>query len=179
MGEQVGRQKLIDVFSVAWMVVWSSLWFASLYIAYNYPYFYVPFITIPVATFCSFMLFVISHDTVHGAFSSIQILNEICGRFATIFLYPAPWSAWRHMHNLHHKYTNNPDKDPDYWATHSERVPPVLRAAAQVKHFFFSSKMFTHSRTVIELRVTFIFIIMLSTAHFLAQFLKLQNFTCL
>ena len=38
------------------------------------------------------------------------------------------------MHLQHHKHTNNPKKDPDYWVVHVSELPVLLKSWAQVNY---------------------------------------------
>ena len=50
------------------------------------------------------------HDAVHGAVSSAHPwLNGLVGRIGGVVFF-APFPAFRHVHLLHHKHTNDPKK---------------------------------------------------------------------
>ena len=42
-------------------------------------------------------------------------LNYVVGRLCAV-CFGVPFKAFRYVHLQHHKYTNHPLKDPDYWA---------------------------------------------------------------
>ncbi|MEU1184205.1 fatty acid desaturase [Streptomyces sp. NPDC005820] len=55
----------------------------------------------------------IAHDCGHGSFSRSRRLNTAVGSVALLpLLYP--YHSWRHVHNLHHSYTNNLELDTDW-----------------------------------------------------------------
>lgn len=62
--------------------------------------------------FAAFIGFNISHDALHGAFSSKKWLNDFLG--ATFYLVGANPYVWKITHNIvHHTYTNIPGHDED------------------------------------------------------------------
>lgn len=56
------------------------------------------------------------HDASHGSVASrpYSFLNTFVGNMAAL-CFPLPFPAFKHLHLLHHKYTNEA-KDPDMWA---------------------------------------------------------------
>lgn len=55
----------------------------------------------------------IAHDCGHGSFSRSRRLNSVIGH-VSLFPLLYPFHAWRHVHNLHHTYTNNLELDTDW-----------------------------------------------------------------
>jgi beta-carotene hydroxylase len=65
---------------------------------------------------CVFILFTPMHDAAHRSVSrQFRWLNELVGHVCSLF-FAAPFSLFRHLHLQHHKYTNDPKLDPDYWS---------------------------------------------------------------
>lgn len=73
-------------------------------------------------SFCSYVMFTILHDAVHGSISTeYKILNNVFGWISQIWMGPtANFYAFKYLHLNHHKYVNIPGKDPDYWVSHWE-----------------------------------------------------------
>jgi fatty acid desaturase len=68
--------------------------------------------TVPVSTVAVYLLFTPWHEAVHGSVSvRYKWLNGVVGRISGV-IFQAPFPAWRWIHNQHHKYTNDPVKDP-------------------------------------------------------------------
>lgn len=54
-----------------------------------------------------------AHGNVHGRHDGLQWLNDLCG-YLVAPLIMVPYSTHKVEHFTHHRYTNQPDKDPDY-----------------------------------------------------------------
>lgn len=53
------------------------------------------------------------HNNIHGDSAGLKWLNDGCGYLCAQLLM-IPYSAHKIEHFTHHRYTNQPDKDPDY-----------------------------------------------------------------
>lgn len=69
-----------------------------------------------INTVTIYAVFTPMHDASHGSVGSRQFsfLNNLVGYLAG-FCFPVPFPAFKHIHLLHHKHTNE-DSDPDKWA---------------------------------------------------------------
>ena len=54
-----------------------------------------------------------AHGNIHGKQDDLEWLNRLCG-FLVAPLIAVPYASHRLEHFTHHRYTNQPDKDPDY-----------------------------------------------------------------
>ncbi|MES2720469.1 MAG: fatty acid desaturase [Pseudomonadota bacterium] len=54
-----------------------------------------------------------AHGNIHGSHDRLQWLNSLCG-YLMAPLIMVPFSTHKVEHFTHHRYTNQPDKDPDY-----------------------------------------------------------------
>ncbi len=54
-----------------------------------------------------------AHGNIHGSRDDLQWLNDLCG-YLVAPLIMVPYSTHKVEHFTHHRYTNQPDKDPDY-----------------------------------------------------------------
>ena len=54
-----------------------------------------------------------AHGNIHGGDERRQWLNDLCG-YLMAPLIMVPYSTHKVEHFTHHRYTNQPDKDPDY-----------------------------------------------------------------
>ncbi len=67
-----------------------------------------------VATYMSYTpLHEAAHGNIHGGHDRLQWLNNLCG-YLVAPLIMVPFSTHKVEHFTHHRYTNQPDKDPDY-----------------------------------------------------------------
>lgn len=82
---------------------------------------YITYIsTILIASIASYSQFTVTHDSVHNSVSKNQIINNIFGILASIWLGPlSNWYGFKQHHLQHHKETNNKDQDPDMWCSHN------------------------------------------------------------
>lgn len=53
------------------------------------------------------------HGNIHGGQESLKWLNDLCGYLVAPMI-AIPYASHRVEHFTHHRYTNQPDKDPDY-----------------------------------------------------------------
>lgn len=53
------------------------------------------------------------HGNIHGGHERLKWLSDLCG-YLMAPLIAIPYASHRHEHLTHHRYTNQPDKDPDY-----------------------------------------------------------------
>lgn len=54
-----------------------------------------------------------AHGNIHGSHDGLQWLNNLCG-YLMAPLIMVPFSTHKVEHFTHHRYTNQPDKDPDH-----------------------------------------------------------------
>lgn len=67
-----------------------------------------------VATYISYTpLHEAVHGNIHGGRDHLEWLNDLCG-YLVAPLMMVPFSTHKAEHFTHHRYTNQPDKDPDY-----------------------------------------------------------------
>lgn len=67
-------------------------------------------------TTLAYMAFTPQHEAVHGSVSKKHAaLNGIVGRLAGVPLL-SPFHAFKRLHLTHHKHTNDPETDPDFWS---------------------------------------------------------------
>lgn len=69
-----------------------------------------------LSTAAAFIAFTPLHDATHRSVSRLRWVSSAAGRLASIPLF-APFEAFRYVHLEHHRHTNDPVKDPDYWST--------------------------------------------------------------
>lgn len=88
-----------------------------------------------IRTYLIFVGTVMAHESVHGHLASARAGNLWWGRLA---LLPSlvPFTNFRRTHQLHHAFTNIPDKDPDYFMKSRNRVELTLRALAMPHQWF-------------------------------------------
>ncbi len=54
-----------------------------------------------------------AHGNIHGGNDSLEWLNDLCG-FLVAPIIAIPYASHKVEHFTHHRYTNQPDKDPDF-----------------------------------------------------------------
>jgi len=87
-------------------------------------------------TYLVFVGTVMAHEAVHGHMAQTRRGNLWWGRIA---LLPSmvPFTNFRRTHQLHHAFTNIPDKDPDHFMKSRNAFELSLRAIAMPHHWFF------------------------------------------
>ncbi len=60
--------------------------------------------------------FTVVHDATHNSLSLNTIINNTLGHIATFILSPLlSFKIMRYVHMQHHRFANDPKKDPDHW----------------------------------------------------------------
>lgn len=87
-------------------------------------------------TYVIFVGAVMAHESVHGHLATTRSGNYWWGRIA---LLPSmvPFTNFRRTHQLHHAFTNIPEKDPDHFMKSRNLLELLLRAIAMPHHWFF------------------------------------------
>eukprot|EP00624_Nannochloropsis_granulata_P004478 evm.model.NODE_32224_length_4763_cov_18.394918.1 len=69
--------------------------------------------TVPVTAVATYTMFTAMHEAAHRAISTeYRWVNELIGHISSLICFQAPFQAFRFIHLSHHKYTNDPKKDP-------------------------------------------------------------------
>lgn len=93
-----------------------------------------------------------AHGNIHGNNDRLQWLNNMCGYFVAPLI-AVPYASHRLEHFTHHRYTNQPDKDPDFVISGIAKGP-VSAIIAVVKFFLvqnaFFAKQHWHAATIKE-----------------------------
>ena len=72
------------------------------------------FIMLAILTYFSYTpLHEAAHGNIHGERADLAWLNELCG-YVSAQLILVPYATHRVEHFAHHRYTNQPDRDPDH-----------------------------------------------------------------
>ncbi len=101
---------------VLWLVTIAG--FASLYLAI-----YIEAIGLPVGamieTFLLYLAFTVAHEAGHGNIShgvkEMETVEKMMGWSMFIPFLIIPFSTFAKIHDYHHAFTNDPDRDPDHW----------------------------------------------------------------
>ena len=98
------------------------------------PFLYV--IDMLFRTYVMFIGTVMAHEGTHGHLGRTRAANFWWGRLALI---PSmvPFTHFYKTHNLHHAYTNIPNKDPDHFMKPRHVLELPLRAVAMPHQWFF------------------------------------------
>ena len=84
-----------------------------------------------------------AHGNIHGKHDQLRWLNDLCG-YLVAPLIAVPYASHRLEHFTHHRYTNQPDKDPDYVISGMGKGP--LGAVVTVIKFLWLQNTFFVSR---------------------------------
>ena len=84
------------------------------------------------------------HEAVHGNINGrndrLQWMNDLCGYLVAPFIM-VPFTSHRVEHFTHHRFTNQPDKDPDYMVSGMGKGP-VAAIATTLKFFWVQNTFF-------------------------------------
>jgi len=70
--------------------------------------------------------FILTHEFGHNSFFPKKALNTVFGHFSS-FISLIPFTAWRNIHRLHHKWTGWRDKDPTTEGTFVNQLKPLTK----------------------------------------------------
>tara|TARA_B110000971_G_scaffold6922_1_gene6732 strand:- start:4938 stop:5894 length:957 start_codon:yes stop_codon:yes gene_type:complete len=101
-------------------------------------YNYSALVVIPLSALGTYCLFPVIHDGSHGSICKNKFYNELISYIAGVPFFFAPFPTWRFIHLRHHRYTNIPDKDPDYYAgggVHNSFYLPI-RWITHIFHYY-------------------------------------------
>eukprot|EP00742_Colponemidia_sp_Colp-10_P008347 GILJ01009037.1.p1 GENE.GILJ01009037.1~~GILJ01009037.1.p1 ORF type:complete len:334 (-),score=18.15 GILJ01009037.1:192-1109(-) len=135
----MAKPEELHVPAIAWPTVMlfttsTLLWALTIFVGFKFDVYWL--YTLPICIACIFCLFTPLHDSVHMAVSSKhRALNTIIGRLSGFF-FLAPYPAFRYVHLQHHKFTNDPDHDPDYWSGEGPKFLLPLRWMCQELHYY-------------------------------------------
>lgn len=77
-------------------------------------------LVIPLSTVVTYVMFSVAHETLHRSFCSVRWVNAVVGRLAWLFVVlPFSLPSFGYVHGEHHRHTNDPQRDPDMFATHA------------------------------------------------------------
>lgn len=94
-----------------------------------------PSVAFALSTAGAYACFTPTHEAAHRAVTRTRWVNEIVGRLTAIPLLGA-FGAFRVFHLDHHKHTNEPDADPDYWSGRGPWFLLPLRWATQDLRYY-------------------------------------------
>ncbi|MEQ8270123.1 fatty acid desaturase [Algiphilus sp.] len=84
------------------------------------------------------------HEAVHGNINGrndrLQWMNDLCGYLVAPFIM-VPFTSHRVEHFTHHRFTNQPDKDPDYMVSGMGKGP-VAAIVTTLKFFWVQNTFF-------------------------------------
>lgn len=81
------------------------------------------FLACSVLTYMSYTpLHEAAHGNIHGRNDNLKWLNDLCGYLVAPII-AIPYASHRIEHFTHHRYTNQPDKDPDFVVSGMRKGP--------------------------------------------------------
>ena len=133
MSDQFIEKKELLALKTAPLVAWPTV---MLFIGCLSSFGFVTYCTLdgslPLWTACllngliTYFMFSVVHDSAHYAISQIKLFNNFFGHVGMLFFGPlAPLDFARWIHNQHHTHTNDPLKDPDYFAHKFDWLTPL------------------------------------------------------
>lgn len=135
---RLSRKELLARVPMAWptlvlSLVVTSLWLGSTVLALTGA---IPMgLAVLLNIVAAFGAFTPMHDASHRSVSSTPTVNAVVGRLSSLLLL-APFPAFRWVHLEHHKHTNEPEHDPDYWSGKGPTWMLPLRWLSQDLHYY-------------------------------------------
>lgn len=94
--------------------------------------------TVALITVAMLAMFTVAHEAAHGSISSVRFVNGLFGRLSFPCLGPlAVFGPWRTIHLLHHKHTNDRDRDPDHFCCEGSGIMLPVRWALLIFQYTF------------------------------------------
>jgi len=73
-----------------------------------------------ICAYLAFASFTVMHDAGHGSIfrmgSRLKFLEDLIGWIASVPMLVAPYRFFQKIHDRHHAFTNDPDRDPDHFS---------------------------------------------------------------
>jgi len=92
-------------------------------------------VAVALATLGAYAAFTPLHEAAHRSLARSWALCEILGRVAAVPLL-GPFAVVRRLHLEHHKHTNDPERDPDFWSGRGPTWLLPLRWCTQDLHYY-------------------------------------------
>lgn len=133
------KQILLELPHIAWVTIAlflvNALVMFTIVIFASYGLIYQWFASI-LLTLTMFVMFTVAHDAAHGSISNIKWVNGLVGRLAFGTMGPtAIFPLFRYVHQMHHKFTNDPKKDPDTFCVHGGYILLPIRCFFLVPYY--------------------------------------------
>lgn len=98
-----------------------------------------PIAAIPFSSLLIYLSFTVLHEAGHGniaqGVSWMKPLERIMGWVSIMPFIIIPFPLFARIHDHHHAFTNDPDRDPDYWVSSSSWIRASLKAFCLVLHY--------------------------------------------
>lgn len=111
------------------------------------------YIVLPVLAYLAFAGFTVMHEAGHGnifqAGSKWKALETPMGWIASLPLLLMPYRHFQKLHDRHHAFTNDPDRDPDYMANNSTPFHIIFNTLAlPIKYLTLVLIKFRHIKVI-------------------------------
>ena len=111
-----------------------TIWCAMFYARWVWGYSW--YVTLIPSTLSTYIAFTPLHDAIHGSVSKNRRINNIPAYLASIQYFYSPYPIFRVLHLLHHRYTNDPVRDPDYFSTSRYAIFLPFKWLVHMFHYF-------------------------------------------
>ncbi|MGB2247062.1 MAG: fatty acid desaturase family protein [Alcanivorax sediminis] len=103
------------------------------------------FLAVATLTYMSYTpLHEAAHGNIHGQHDGRKWINDLCGYLVAPII-AIPYASHRIEHFTHHRYTNQPDKDPDFVVSGMQKGPLSLITAGLRFQWTQNTFFVTHS----------------------------------
>lgn len=85
-----------------------------------------------IATLCIYLGFTVAHEAGHGNISHgvewMKPLEKVMGWSSNVLFLILPFGLFAKIHDYHHAFTNDPERDPDHWVSGDTWIEASWRA---------------------------------------------------
>ena len=102
-------------------------------------------------TFALYLLFTPAHEAVHGNIrgrSGLPGFVEALTGWVSAGAFLFPYPVFSYVHRTHHKHTNHPERDPDFWVAGKQPIKVLLSCLSMLPDYYYF--YFSRTKTLLQ-----------------------------
>ncbi|MCL6415715.1 fatty acid desaturase [Aestuariirhabdus sp. Z084] len=96
---------------------------------------------LPLSTLLCYLSFTVMHEAGHGNIiqsrATMKPLENAMGWLSALPFFILPYRLFAAIHDQHHAFTNDPERDPDYWVGSGSFWQASYRSFSQIWHYLY------------------------------------------